>query len=297
MSNRIRLFSNGFEADSWEEHNCDRCRKAARWHGDGNRYLCPIEEAIGMGAVTDGTATRRMAERMGWIAAHEGGKVPLVWDCPERVIYRPCVGRKETEGKAPLPALTDAHWLQREMTLLSGEWHSRVSGRWWTNNAVAVRFLDPFADADMEFVCGHADMADPCEAFLPTECKALTTVWDLHSTLPARTLTALEKLIRSKRRGAIPASFEDGVRVSASPDWDRLPLRTIRADDGRVAVVQVAYVAVAEQWGRPTVWLMAKGDPPQAAIVGLRGREVVAVMMPCNLPAESIAAQSEAVTS
>lgn len=86
MSKRVRPFSCGMQYMDWLDRNCCRC---ARYSYDAARQVvlcsCPINRAISLACVSDGTITQRMAERMGY------RQDAYTWDCPEIVRYAKAV--------------------------------------------------------------------------------------------------------------------------------------------------------------------------------------------------------------
>ena len=89
MSERVRIFSNGFEYEAWTERNCDRCPKAG---------ACEIEEALSSACVLDGTIAPEVAERLGY---REDLRATLGWPCKERT-----AGPTVPPEQLPLPAET-----------------------------------------------------------------------------------------------------------------------------------------------------------------------------------------------
>ena len=80
---RFAPFAYGIQATDWAAQNCRRCAKHTEYPTNG--WLCPVEQAIDLARLDDGTVSREMAERMGhtpWLWEME----PYVWDCPERVL-------------------------------------------------------------------------------------------------------------------------------------------------------------------------------------------------------------------
>lgn len=71
----MTTFSNGTEYMMWRERNCDRCKKDVEIKGNDYITHCDIEEAISLGAVTDGEVPDDIYKRMG---------LENSWDCPER---------------------------------------------------------------------------------------------------------------------------------------------------------------------------------------------------------------------
>lgn len=61
---RVSPFSNGTEFSQWVETNCDRCTRA--YDEDAEIYLCPIQEALDMASLDDGTVDADVARRMGF---------------------------------------------------------------------------------------------------------------------------------------------------------------------------------------------------------------------------------------
>ena len=63
MSERLRIWSNGTEFESWEYNNCGRCWKAptAKWGG-----ACDLNDAIALAYIGDGTFSPEIVTRLGY---------------------------------------------------------------------------------------------------------------------------------------------------------------------------------------------------------------------------------------
>lgn len=95
------IFSNGSSHMMWMDRNCDRCWKSTVNEKTG-KSRCPMENAIGFGAASDGTLigagrlTRKqaakLASRLGW-----DGNGYLETDCPEREEKRPKQKHREPD--------------------------------------------------------------------------------------------------------------------------------------------------------------------------------------------------------
>jgi hypothetical protein len=59
----VRPFSNGSEYEFWSSHNCESCRKD--YDPETDVTLCPMEGAIALAAVGDGTIPDDLAARIG----------------------------------------------------------------------------------------------------------------------------------------------------------------------------------------------------------------------------------------
>lgn len=87
---RFSVFPNGTSFMMWLERNCDRCVKGPKPEHVGRNAECPIEDAIALSSVTDGTLTHsghtplnkanEIARRLNW-----NGESYLESDCPEFV--------------------------------------------------------------------------------------------------------------------------------------------------------------------------------------------------------------------
>ncbi len=102
MSERIRLFSNGFEFDCWDETNCDRCVKA-QWVDEP--ITCDLWVAINDAMVGDGTFAPEIVSRFGW---KEEYRAVLGWPCAEfqdegSVEPKPAAHEMADAGAAMLP--------------------------------------------------------------------------------------------------------------------------------------------------------------------------------------------------
>jgi hypothetical protein len=74
MDERVRPFSNATEYQIWLAKNCESCKKNVKRVGDEYISQCDIEEALSIGAITDGKVPKDIYERMG---------DPLEFECPE----------------------------------------------------------------------------------------------------------------------------------------------------------------------------------------------------------------------
>ncbi len=91
MSERISLFSNGFEWDCWDEANCSRCVKAPR---EDERSECDLYDAITDAMVNGGWFEPEIVTRFGW---REDYRAVLGWPCAEL----------QTEGPVEPPPAAD----------------------------------------------------------------------------------------------------------------------------------------------------------------------------------------------
>lgn len=73
MSNRP--FSNGSQFGDWQSSNCFRCKK----YNEDYRLSCPIDVAIGMAYIGDGTVSEDIYKRMG----ADSNINAYVWMCLE----------------------------------------------------------------------------------------------------------------------------------------------------------------------------------------------------------------------
>ena len=72
--NEVRVFSNGTEYMAWNNANCCEC---ARYHvvdGEVVEPVCPLEEALSLASIDDGTVSHEMAGRMGLPSRTMGGR-------------------------------------------------------------------------------------------------------------------------------------------------------------------------------------------------------------------------------
>jgi len=78
---RISLFSNGTQFMDWQGSNCCRCKKSVEvWGSPDDWPTCPIEEAILLASIDDGTLSPEMAARAGY---SDETKLSYVWPCTE----------------------------------------------------------------------------------------------------------------------------------------------------------------------------------------------------------------------
>jgi len=103
MPANVRPFSNGSEADSWREANCERCQlNTYRKEGDPS---CPMEEAVAMGFVL-GTVPVALASEYG--ATIRGDYCDMPKQCPKFVPPTTCEYivdlRRRTKPKCGQPA-------------------------------------------------------------------------------------------------------------------------------------------------------------------------------------------------
>jgi hypothetical protein len=97
MSERIRLFANGFEYDCWQEANCDGCIL----YDPDEPPTCDLDAAIGEAMFTDGKVPAEIAARMGWTPEC---RAILGWSCKERLTEpRPAAVERIRAGAAMLP--------------------------------------------------------------------------------------------------------------------------------------------------------------------------------------------------
>ena len=82
----MRLFSNGAEYRVWDDMNCCRCRKGwieldkdnqpVKPGRYGTHLECELQEAISSASIDDGTVSREIADRTGYVANR-------LWRCKE----------------------------------------------------------------------------------------------------------------------------------------------------------------------------------------------------------------------
>lgn len=72
---RVTPFSNGDEFGSWDSANCAKCKKG--YVNNGDKYVCELDEAVGLAYVGDGKITTEQAKRIG----RESGD--RQWRCTE----------------------------------------------------------------------------------------------------------------------------------------------------------------------------------------------------------------------
>ena len=78
------IFPNGTSFMMWRDRNCDRCKKGYNEdkHPSGQNHDCPIEQAISVASMLDGTLQpenrEEIARRLKW-----DGETYLEHDCPE----------------------------------------------------------------------------------------------------------------------------------------------------------------------------------------------------------------------
>lgn len=77
MSERIRIFANGFEYENWDARNCSNC--ALKPH-ENDLGVCDIFDAIIDSMVTDGAFSPEIAIRMGF---RDACRSILGWKCAE----------------------------------------------------------------------------------------------------------------------------------------------------------------------------------------------------------------------
>ena len=77
MSKRERPFSGFTQFVSWERANCGSCAKSTPLGG-----RCRIESALYRAMWNDGSVSRRIAERMGYLKSSLP-QVAYTWPCPE----------------------------------------------------------------------------------------------------------------------------------------------------------------------------------------------------------------------
>jgi len=77
MAKDWRPFSNGTSYGFWTERNCDNCAKDS--YDKPNGYWCPLQEALNLGYVGDGTIPEEIARRLGM---EKRGDYPSL-RCPE----------------------------------------------------------------------------------------------------------------------------------------------------------------------------------------------------------------------
>lgn len=71
------LFPNGTSHEIWREANCESCTKS---YDEKRRvWPCPIERAIDLASMGDGTVSKRIAERLGYTE-----EMLYVPPCPEK---------------------------------------------------------------------------------------------------------------------------------------------------------------------------------------------------------------------
>jgi hypothetical protein len=75
IEDRERPFHCGTQAADWSCSNCDRCKKSAQAE---EPFRCEIQEAIAEAYMTDGTVSREVAARMGYVDCRQ-----FLWACPE----------------------------------------------------------------------------------------------------------------------------------------------------------------------------------------------------------------------
>jgi hypothetical protein len=78
VSERIRLFSNGFEFEHWEGRNCSWCVKSGTLDTEPS---CDLYDAITESMVTDGTFSPEIVARFEWTPEY---RAVLGWPCPEK---------------------------------------------------------------------------------------------------------------------------------------------------------------------------------------------------------------------
>lgn len=98
----FRPFSNGFEYRMWMDRNCHRGEGGCRnWkpNATSSRDGCPMEVALAVGSIDDGTIKAKHGLRCGILAPGPNGEIvnadgdASTWRCPE---YR---GRDEPDDR------------------------------------------------------------------------------------------------------------------------------------------------------------------------------------------------------
>lgn len=107
MSERSRLWSNGFEFENFEAKNCDRCVKG--FNNEENEPMCDLFDAIGDAMVGDGTFAPEIVARFGWKEAY---RAVLGWPCKEYqaegpILPKPAAVEMERAGAARLPGMDE----------------------------------------------------------------------------------------------------------------------------------------------------------------------------------------------
>lgn len=77
---QVRPFHCGSQAGDWFHRNCYRCARSNRPDGAALQSACEIENALDAAWVGDGTISREIGRRAGFI----GNERALTFDCLER---------------------------------------------------------------------------------------------------------------------------------------------------------------------------------------------------------------------